>query len=156
MSANVHLFLRGPLSQWHPARFVIEGAAFNCAEQFMMYRKAILFGDHAMADRILAAAKPHEQKQMGARVASFIEETWRAHRVAIVTEGNMAKFSQNEGLKKRLLQTGDAILAEANPRDAIWGIALAEDDPRAQDPAQWQGENLLGKILMDVRNRLRG
>ena len=56
---------------------------------------------------------------MGAAVKGFVEETWRTHRVAIVTTGNCAKFTQNEGLKKRLLQTGDATLAEANPRDAI-------------------------------------
>lgn len=154
MKATVHLFLTGPLSQWHAARFEVDGIAYNCAEQFMMHKKALLFGDQAMAARILAAAKPHDQKRMGAAVKGFVEETWRTHRVAIVTTGNWAKFSQNEGLKRRLLQTGDAILAEANPRDAIWGIALAADDPRAQDPAQWQGENLLGQILMDVRAKL--
>ncbi len=151
----VHLFLTGPLSQWHPARFTVGGIAYNCAEQYMMHRKALLFGDTAMAARILNAAKPHDQKQMGASVEGFVEETWCNHRVEIVTTGNMAKFSQNDGLKKRLLQTGEAILAEANPRDAIWGIALAADDPRALNPTQWQGENLLGRILMDVRARLR-
>lgn len=154
MSRPIQLFLTGPLSQWHPARFAVEGVAYNCAEQFMMHRKALLFGDRAMAARILAATKPHEQKFMGTQVANFIEEIWTAHRVAVVTTGNLAKFSQNDGLKRRLLQTGNAVLAEANPRDAIWGIGLAADDPRALDPAEWPGQNLLGQILMDVRARL--
>lgn len=152
---TIHLFLTGPLSQWHPSRFEVDGVTYNCAEQFMMYRKAILFGDAAMAARILRAAKARDQKQMGANVVGFVEESWHRHRIEIVTTGNLAKFSQNQGLNKRLQQTGDAILAEANPRDAIWGIALAADDPCAQDPAQWQGQNLLGRILMDIRARLR-
>jgi ribA/ribD-fused uncharacterized protein len=151
----IHLFLRGPLSQWHKSNFSVEGTAFNCAEQFMMYRKAILFGDNAMAEKILAAKKPSEQKLLGRNVSGFDVTVWGQSNIQIVTTGNIAKFSQNEALKTHLLDTGDAILAEANPRDAIWGIGLAEDDPDAQDPEKWRGKNLLGTILMDVRNRLR-
>jgi ribA/ribD-fused uncharacterized protein len=91
---------------------------------------------------------------MGARVTGFDSETWDARKVAIVTAGNLAKFEQNAGLRRRLLDTGDAILAEANPKDFIWGIGLAIDDPTAQDPANWQGQNLLGKVLMQVRQTL--
>lgn len=39
--------------------------------------------------------------------------------------------------------------------DAVWGIGLAADDPRAQDPEQWPGRNLLGFALMRVRAELR-
>jgi ribA/ribD-fused uncharacterized protein len=91
---------------------------------------------------------------MGGRVAGFVGETWDARKVAIVTTGNLAKFGQNAGLRRRLIDTGDSILAEANPKDFIWGIGMAEDDPAAQDPANWQGQNLLGKVLMAVRERL--
>jgi len=91
---------------------------------------------------------------MGGRVSGFEQETWNAHRIAIVTTGSRAKFSQNAGLRRRLLDTGDAILAEANPKDYIWGIGLAEDDPAALNPANWEGENLLGQILMAVRSEL--
>jgi ribA/ribD-fused uncharacterized protein len=153
--ANVLLFLKGPLSQWHPSNFSVDGTAFNCAEQFMMHRKAILFGDDAMASKILAADKPSDQKRMGRNVSGFDATIWGRNSIQIVTAGNIAKFSQNEGLKKHLLETGDAILAEANPRDSIWGIGLAAADPDAQNPEKWRGTNLLGTILMDVRNRLR-
>ena len=40
-------------------------------------------------------------------------------------------------------------------RDSIWGIGLQLDDPRCQDPAQWQGESILGRALMRVRDTLR-
>ena len=72
-----------------------------------------------------------------------------------MTEGNLAKFSQNAGLHKKLLATGDAILAEANPRDIIWGVGLSENDPKIDAVNAWRGENLLGYILMDIRAKLR-
>jgi predicted NAD-dependent protein-ADP-ribosyltransferase YbiA (DUF1768 family) len=38
--------------------------------------------------------------------------------------------------------------------DRIWGIGLAADDPRAEEPARWRGLNLLGFALMEARGRL--
>lgn len=151
---GVHLFLKGPLSQWHPSPFDVDGEAFNCAEQYMMAAKARLFGDTAMAARIMANATPYEQKLMGSRVQGFEESVWLREREAIVYRANFEKFSQNSGLAKKLLRTGDMILAEANPVDSIWGIGLPESDPDALDPQKWRGLNLLGQILMRVRAEL--
>lgn len=50
---------------------------------------------------------------------------------------------------------GNKILVEASPYDKIWGIGLAVTDPRAADQDKWQGQNLLGKALMRVRDTLR-
>lgn len=150
----VHLFMKGPFSQFHASRFSVKGREYVCAEQYMHAEKARLFVDEAMAERIMRSDSPHEHKMMGARVTGFDSETWDARKVAIVTAGNLAKFSQNAGLRRRLLDTGDAILAEANPKDFIWGIGLAIDDPAAQNPSNWQGQNLLGKVLMQVRQTL--
>ncbi len=69
-------------------------------------------------------------------------------------KGNVAKFSQSNTLREFLLGTGSAVLVEASPVDAIWGIGMAADDPRASDPRQWTGLNLLGFALMAVRDRL--
>ncbi len=152
--ANILLFMKGPFSQFHPCRFTLNGSDYVCAEQYMHEQKARLFGDVAMADRILKSASPHEHKLMGGRVAGFDQTVWDAHRIDIVTAGNLAKFGQNAGLRRRLLDTGEAVLAEANPKDYIWGIGLAKDDPAAHDPFNWQGQNLLGQILMAVRAEL--
>ena len=51
--------------------------------------------------------------------------------------------------------TGSRVLVEASPRDRVWGIGLAADDERAGSPERWQGLNLLGFALMEVRHRLR-
>jgi ribA/ribD-fused uncharacterized protein len=65
-----------------------------------------------------------------------------------------AKFSQHPGLKEFLLSTGDAILVEAAPRDRRWGIGMGENNPNIKDPKLWRGTNLLGKALMEVREKL--
>ena len=75
-------------------------------------------------------------------------------RQVIVYEGLVAKFSQNEELKKRLLETGNDILAECAVKDRIWGIGLSMTDSDRHDMSKWKGQNLLGYALMMVRNKL--
>ena len=56
---------------------------------------------------------------------------------------------------RHYISTGDSVLVEASPYDAIWGIRLAASSPEAQDPMKWRGQNLLGFALMEVRDELR-
>jgi ribA/ribD-fused uncharacterized protein len=58
------------------------------------------------------------------------------------------------GMKSLLFASGTRILVEASPSDRIWGIGLGASNPRANDPANWLGTNLLGFALMDVREAL--
>lgn len=44
---------------------------------------------------------------------------------------------------------------EANPKDSIWSCGLAANDPDIFDQSKWKGQNLLGKILMQIREELR-
>jgi hypothetical protein len=67
----------------------------------------------------------------------------------------LEKFSRNEDLKKRLLNTGNDILAECAVQDKIWGIGLSMKDVNRWDMEKWRGENLLGFALMLVREELR-
>jgi len=143
-----------PFSQWHPARFVVDGVSFNCAEQYMMYGKAMLFGDEEVAQKILRASSPIQQKKLGRNVKNFDQGAWEANCKRIVYEGNYAKFAQNEDLLHKLLQTAGTTLVEASPVDPIWGIGLAEDDPSALDRKQWRGKNWLGEVLTGIREDL--
>jgi len=74
----------------------------------------------------------------------------------MVKKGNLLKFSQNQKIRKFLLSTGKKILVEASPYDKIWGIGMLETDHRAENPLLWNGENLLGFALMEVRDELEG
>jgi ribA/ribD-fused uncharacterized protein len=143
------------LSQWWPSPFTVDGVTFATAEHYMMWHKARLFGDTETADRILGVRHPNEAKTLGRLVRNFDEDRWVAARYDIVVAGSVAKFGQNDDLRRFLLGTGDRVLVEASPLDRVWGIGLAADDERAADPARWLGLNLLGKALMDAREILR-
>ena len=117
-----------------------------------MAQRARLFGAHQAAEMILAAATPKAAKALGRKVQGFDEKMWAARCREIVTRGNVEKFRQNEALLGLLLSTTGKVLVEASPRDRIWRIGLRQDDPRAMNPAEWQGANLLGFALMDVRS----
>ncbi|MGW4214858.1 NADAR family protein [Lentzea sp. NPDC004789] len=145
---------KGCLSQWWPCTFVVDGVTFASAEHYMMWRKALLFDDTAVAARVLAAASPGEAKALGREVSGFSEPAWVSARLEIVVAGNLAKFGQDPALRSYLLGTGSRVLVEASPLDRVWGIGLTADDPRATDPSSWQGLNLLGEALMEVRSRL--
>ncbi len=149
------LFLKGYLSQWATSSFTELGITYNCAEQYMMYQKAVLFADYDSAKKILATKSPKEQKRLGREVKNFNEKFWNEHKVKIVLRGNLLKFSQNLDLKANLLNTGDELLAEANPYDKTWGIGLTATNKDAFYPHKWKGQNLLGKTLMKVREELR-
>nr|WP_224282835.1 NADAR family protein [Streptomyces sp. LS1784] len=142
------------LSQWWPGEFTVDGVAYASAEHWMMAGKARMFGDEEIAQRVLAARTPAEAKKLGRLVKGFDDETWVAGRFELVVAGNVAKFGQDEVLRDYLLGTGERVLVEASPLDRIWGIGLASDDIRAQQPAEWRGLNLLGFALMEARARL--
>ncbi|MFQ0970952.1 NADAR family protein [Gilliamella sp. BG1] len=143
------------LSQWYPCHFVINEIAFTSAEQWMMYSKALLFKDIESANAILSIPSSKMQKKLGQTVRNFDENIWNKHKKEIVFEGNYAKFSQNDELKKYLLSTKDKVLAEASPYDKIWGIGLSIDDEMRFNMTKWRGKNLLGDVLMQVRKALK-
>jgi ribA/ribD-fused uncharacterized protein len=97
---------------------------------------------------------PKTAKALGRTVKNFDDDLWKANARRLVTEGNLAKFEQNGELRAFLVGTGNLVLVEASPYDRIWGIGLMADDERAKNPATWQGQNLLGFALMDVRDKL--
>lgn len=74
--------------------------------------------------------------------------------VKLLFEGLLAKFSQNEDLKKQLKATENFVLAECAVNDKIWGIGLSKKDPNRFEIDKWNGQNLLGYGLMMVRERL--
>lgn len=142
------------LSQWYESSFTVDGIVYQTAEHWMMAAKARLFGDEESLLQILDSSDPKAAKALGRKVKNFDGSLWDENARRVVTEGNIAKFSQNYHLREFLLGTGDALLVEASPYDRIWGIGLKADDERSKNPAKWQGQNLLGFALMDVREEL--
>lgn len=142
-------------SQWYNCHFEVDGVTYHTAEQFMMAGKARLFGDNEVLAKIMSADDPRDYKQLGREIRNFDSKLWDANKLDIVVEGNKAKFSQNEDIRQFLLSTGDALIAEASPYDNIWGINLDREQALKGTVDQWQGENLLGCALMEVRDWLK-
>lgn len=153
---NKHVFFwNGIYSQWHKAPMTIGGIEYNSCEQYMMHQKALLFDDEIIADLIMQEKNPKEQKKYGRQIRNFDKAIWDKNCLAIVFEGNLAKFSQNPELKAEMLSTGNKIFVEASPLDHIWGIGLDENADNIDDPSYWLGLNLLGQALTLVKNQLR-
>lgn len=172
------LATKSPFSQWHKSPFKAssflfansdnerkrlldkiidaEEIEFSSAEQFMMYQKAMLFLDREIALEILKTSNVKTIKELGRKVKNYDETVWKYNRCLIVYMGNKAKFSQNLALKEALFATKGTTLVEAAPNDTIWGIGLTEDDPKAKKRETWQGKNLLGEILTQLRVDLMG
>lgn len=145
----------GYLSNWFLSSFKIDNIEFSSVEQYMMYQKTITFSDTDVETKIMATNDVAVIKSLGRAVSNYDDSVWKEKREKVVFDGLMAKFSQNNELKKKLLDTGDSVLAECAVKDMIWGIGLSMKDPNRFDKAKWRGKNLLGIALMKVREALR-
>ena len=148
-------FYNGVFSQWHICPFFEEGVKYNCAEQYMMAKKALLFDDFNSYKKIMDAKSPFIQKKLGRSVKNFNENIWKVNRMEIVTNGNYLKFYQNRYLLDLIKKTGDRTMVECSPYDKIWGIGLALENPDIYNRSMWKGSNLLGKAIMNAKKILR-
>ena len=139
-------------SNFYPASFPVQGVTFKSSEQYFMYQKALIMGDRATANLILSANTPAEAKKLGRSIKPWNQNLWDQHKYLVMVDALTYKFSANQDQLKILLDTKDAVLAEASPFDKIWGIGLSMDD--AERGLPWRGENLLGKALMQARDVL--
>lgn len=145
----------GFLSNWFLSDFTVDEVKYSSVEQFMMYKKAIRFQDIEKAQQILSTNDVAVIKEYGRQVKGYNDSIWCGIRQVVVYEGLLAKFSQNNILRTKLLQTHNDILAECAVKDRVWGIGLSMKDPERLDLAKWRGQNLLGYTLMMVRDELR-
>ena len=145
----------GFLSNWYLSDFTVDGVSFSSMEQYMMYKKAVVFKDKDIASKILKTDDVERIKEYGRQVSNYDDTVWNGVRQIVIYKGLLGKFKQNEELKKELLDTGDDILAECAVSDKIWGIGLSMKDSNKNDIKAWRGQNLLGFALMLVRDELR-
>lgn len=122
-----------------------------------MAKKAKFFGDEEMYNAILNSETPKEAKKYGRLVKNFDAEKWSKVCFDKMYDAVYAKFSQNNDLKELLLSSdfeGKGFV-EGSPYDAIWGVKMDWRNPDIDNEENWQGQNLLGKVLNKVREDLR-
>ena len=127
---------------------------FISTEQLFMYLKAKCFNDFESMQLIKNSFEPEEAKALGRLVKNFDNTVWEQKRYEAMLIANRLKY-QNPFYKQKLLATNDLILVETNPRDPVWGIALHASSPDIFDETKWKGQNLLGKVLMQIRAELK-
>lgn len=157
------------------ARFTIDYKSHTIewatVEFLFHWRKAMLFGDMEIATKILEMNEDLKKigeitpseftkiqqvlRGLGQKVKGYVDADWAGVRYGVVVEGVLAKFQQNPELKEILLSTGELVLCEAKKGEKIWGIDIDVTDPKVANQANWNGENLLGKALIEVRTTLR-
>ena len=159
-----HFFWKSKLSQWSKATFTeaknlvdvlpFAEVTYCCVEQYMMMHKALIMGDIDTAAAILITEDPAIHQALGRQIKGFDQELWDRTKYGVVLRGNLLRFRQNKEHRDLLFATYPRQLVEASPHDLIWGVGLEENNHMIDDPENWKGENLLGKVLTEVRDVL--
>lgn len=154
-----HLFFyktKESYSNFYKTSFSYKGHTFETSEQAFMWCKAIHFNDMNTANALLEMGDdPMGAKMLGRMVQGYDEYTWDSVREQYMYEVCLEKYKQNADIRQQILDTGDLHLVEASPTDKIWGIGLDEKSPDIYIESKWKGRNLLGKVLMQVREQIK-
>ena len=141
-----------PLSNFHQCQIKYDGYTYSSVEQILQSEKADLYDADEEHAKILHTDNPSEIKQIGKSIP-YVEQQWSRESKEIVKKACWHKFSQQEQLRKYLLNTKDCLLVEASP-DTVWGSGIHLRNEDCLNPNVWRGDNQLGKILMEVRDML--
>ena len=150
-------FWGSAFSNFYPCSFTEGGKVWKNSEQCFMAKKAEYFKDMEILEEILKAETPEKAKKLGRKVKNFDAEKWSKVCFDKMYDAVYAKFSQNNDLKEFLLSSdfeGKGFV-EGSPFDAIWGVKMDWRNPDIDNEENWQGQNLLGKVLNKVREDLR-
>lgn len=134
---------RCPMSNFHFADMVVNGEHYPHVEQYYQSQKAWHAGDHERAAKIKRTGDPRKCKRLGKNIKCG--DNW--DKEAVMLKALRAKFTQNEDMKRALVDLAGFCIAEDSPWDTYWGTG-----PR--DGHNWTGSNRLGHLLMRVRDEL--
>ncbi len=145
-----------PLSNFYRCTFEDDdGMRWSSVEQYYQFHKCTHHGERQKAQQILQTDVPNKCLSIAKQVKITDEKIWEDRAKEIMFEGCLLKFSQSNFLKQFLLKTEDTVLVEANPRDKFWAVGLGIQDPDLFNPTKWKGQNILGKTLRKVRDKLK-
>lgn len=130
----------GAFSNFSRHGFEIDGKYWKTSEH---YFQAMKFESTKYEDKVREARNPKEAARLGRRRDFPLRKDWEAIKDDVMRLAVTKKFEKHEDLAKLLLSTGDKDIVENAPSDYYWGCG--------QDGS---GKNMLGKILMEVRDKL--
>jgi ribA/ribD-fused uncharacterized protein len=142
---SLHLFRgpRNPLSAFysHPLRW--NGMNFASAEQAYQFQK-LLFHNVSRAGRsqLMRCRSSHDVKRMANKFVPSPTTSWDNVKFSIMEDICTVKFQQCRAFKDALLRTGTSRLVHNTETDNVWGCGM-----------DFKGTNMMGNILMDVRQK---
>ena len=131
----------GAFSNFARYPVILRGKVWPTTEHYFQAQK---FAGTAYEGAILHAASPMIAARLGRSRAHPLRADWEAVKDEIMLEALRAKFTQHTELRELLLRTGDARLVEHTTNDRYWA-----------DGGDGSGKNMLGVLLMRVRDELR-
>lgn len=149
-------FWGSEFSNFYPCKIVIDGVEYRSSEQCFMARKASYFGDKETYNEILNANTPEEAKKLGRKVKGYNDYEWANVREEIMYQIVLQKFLQNNDLQMLITRKDlmDKDFVEGSPFDGVWGVKMDYRNAKIDDESNWEGTNLLGKVLCRVRDYL--
>lgn len=130
----------GCFSNFSTHEIDLDGYLWKTSEHYFQAQKFI---DKDNFDRVKNALTPGKAKFIG-KTTNALRPDWEDIKDDIMKRVVLAKFTQHKDIRDVLLSTGDEEIVEDSPTDYYWGIG-----------ANGSGKNMLGKILMAVRDILR-
>ena len=125
------------LSNFYQVTIEYDGLRFTSVEAAYQAAKCANVKDRYP----FTAMAPSEAKRAGRRVV--LREDWENVKISVMRELLIFKFCTQPSLARWLLRTGNEELVEGNNwNDRFWGVCNGE------------GENQLGKLLMEIRDRI--
>ena len=144
-----------PFSNFYPCTIIADdGERFNCVEQLYQAQKAKFHGDYVTLQQIKAASDGRAAKAAAKALRPVRTSEWNNIKADILRDV-LLKFTQHSALREYLLQTGDCFMVEANPHDVYFGSGLSITDRKNSDPTFCNGQNVMGLILEEIREKLR-
>ena len=131
----------GWLSNSAPYPISLEGKMWYTSEHYFQTQK---FHDLTIQKKILKTRSAAEVVRIAGNPKLRVRRDWDAVKLGVMGTAVRTKFTQITDLKLLLLNTGDAVLVEHNPHDSYWSSGI-----------EGKGKNMLGVILMEIREELR-
>lgn len=119
----------------------MHGKIWKTSEHYFQAQK---FAGSALETKVRKCDRPSDAAAMGRDRKNPLRKDWETIKNNVMREVVYAKFTQHEDLKKILLNTNDEQLIEHTENDNYWA-----------DGGDGSGKNMLGIILMEVRERIR-
>ena len=145
------LFWQSPsclLSRWSLS-ISVDGVSHSCAEQYMIAEKALLFQDEGAVGLITPSPDPRAHKRIGRSVWVISTPLFR------IGSGKTAPFTHEiAAMKQHILSTTTNGMAEASPRDPLWGWVFGQTTPSPR-LRRWGGKQLFGIAFSGVRDAIR-